>query len=133
MSSNILGFTTARRTSRGELLAGWIAGGRADVYTSPRPVSDDTGATTQTLLVTFEAPDPAGTVTNGVFTGAAIAQAMIVATGTPVWARLYDSADVPIGNVDVGLTGSGAFLQLDSLSLVEGGYCSVTSFGITER
>jgi len=131
--SNILGFTTSRRTSRGELLAGWLGGGRAEVYTAPRPGSDNDEATTQTLLITFTFPGPAGTVTNGVFTGAAIAQAMIVATGTPVWARLFDSADVPIGNVDVGLTGSGAFLQLDSLSLVEGGYCSVTGFGITER
>lgn len=131
--SNILGFTTARRTSRGELLAGWLGGGRAEVYTAPRPGSDNDEATTQTLLITFTFPGPAGTVTDGVFTGDEIAQAMADANGIASWTRLFDSANAPIGNADVGLTGSGAFLQLDNLSLVEGGYVSVTAFGITER
>ena len=131
--SNILGFTTARRTSRGELLAGWLDGGKAEVYTATRPASPDTAITSQTLLVTFTFPDPSGSVTAGVFTGDAIAQALVAETGTAAWARLYDDADGPIGDADVGLTGSGAFLQLDNLSLVEGGYVSVTDFGITER
>lgn len=131
--SNLLEFATARRTSRGNLLAGWLADGEIRLYTAPRPANADTALTTQTLLVTFEAPDPAGTVTSGVFTGAAIAQAMSAETGTPVWARLVDSSGVVIGDANVGLTGSGAFVQLDNLNLVEGGYVSVTAFGITER
>lgn len=131
--SNVLGFATARRTSRGNLLAGWLADGEIRCYTEPRPTDPDTALTTQTLLVTFEVPDPAGTVTNGILTGAAIAQAMVAATGTPAFARLVDSSGVVIGDADVGLTGSGAFVQLDNLNLVEGGYVSVTAFGITER
>jgi len=131
--SNLLGFATARRTSRGNVLAGWLADGEIRCYTEPRPADPDTAITTQTLLVTFEVPDPAGTVTDGILTGAAIDQAMIAADGTPVWARLVDSSGVVIGDADVGLTGGGAFVQLDNLDLVEGGYVSVTAFGITER
>lgn len=133
MTTNVLSFSTERRTSRGNLTAGWLAGGTAEVYTEPRPATADTAITTQTLLVTFDLPDPAGTVTDGVFTGDAIANAMNAATGNAEWTRLRDSLGVVIGDADVGITGSGAFMQLADLSLVEGGYCSVTAFGITER
>ena len=131
--TNVLGFTKARRTSRGNLLAGWLAGGTAEVYTASRPTDADTAITTQTLLVTFSIPNPAATVTDGVLTGNAIANAMNAATGNAAWTRLRDSSGVVIGDADVGITGSGAFMQLADLSLVEGGYCSVTAFGITER
>ena len=131
--SNTLSFATARCTSRGNLLAGWLAGGEIRVYTSPRPASADTALTTQTLLVTFTIPDPAGDVENGVFTGDAIAQAQMAETGTANWARLVDADEATIGDVDVGLTSSGAFVELDNLSLVQGGYVNVTAFGITER
>ena len=133
MTTNVLGFTKARRTSRGNLLAGWLAGGTAEVYTASRPTDADTAITTQTLLVTFSIPNPAATVTDGVLTGNAIANAMNAATGNAAWTRLRDSSGVVIGDADVGITGSGAFMQLADLSLVEGGYCSVTAFGITER
>lgn len=133
MTTNVLSFTTERRTSRGNLLAGWLAGGTAEVYTASRPTDADTAITTQTLLVTFDLPDPAATVTDGVLTGEAIANAMNAATGDAAWTRLRDSSGVVIGDADVGLPGSGAFMQLADLSLVEGGYCSVTAFGITER
>lgn len=131
--SNVLSFATPRCTSRGELLAGWLADGEIHVYTAPRPATADTSLTTQTLLVTFALPDPAGDVENGVFTGDAIAQAQIAETGTAAWARLVDDAAATIGDVDVGLTSSGAFVELDNLSLVQGGYVNVTAFGLTER
>ena len=133
MTTNVLSFTAERRTSRGNLLAGWLAGGTAEVYTEPRPATSGAAITTQTLLVTFDLPDPAATVTDGVLTGEEIANAMNDATGNAEWTRLRDSSGVVIGDADVGITGSGAFMQLSDLSLVEGGYCSVTAFGITER
>ena len=130
--SNTLRFATARKTSRCNLVKGWFDGGKILVYTADPPANSDTAISTQTLLVTFEIPATSGTVANGVFTGASIAAAMIAETGTAAWARLVDSDDVTIGDVDVGLAGSDSFIELDSLSLVEGAYCSVTSFGLTE-
>ena len=127
-----LRFATARKTSRCNLVKGWFDGGEVRVYTADKPADSDTAITTQTLLVTFVIPEVSGTVSNGIFTGAAISAAMIAATGTPVWARIVDTSDATIGDVDVGITGSGNFIELDNLSLVEGAYCSVTSFGLTE-
>lgn len=130
--SNVLRFATARKTSRANLVKGWFDGGKVLVYTATKPADSDTAITDQTLLVTFEIPETSGTVSNGVFTGADIEPALVEVTGTPSWARLVDSDDATIGDVDVGLTGSGEFIELDSLSLVEGAYCAVSSFGLTE-
>ena len=130
--SNVLGFATARKTSRGTLLAGWLDGGELQVYTAPRPADADTAITTQTLLVTFTLPDPAAAVSDGVLTGNAIDAAMITETGTAFWARLLDSTAATVGDCDVGIEDSGAFVELDALSLVVGGNCLVTSWGITE-
>ena len=130
--STTLRFATARKTSRCNLVKGWFDGGKILVYTADPPANSDTAISTQTLLVTFEIPATSGTVANGVFTGDSIAAAMIAETGTASWARIVDTDDATIGDVDVGLAGSDSFIELDSLSLVEGAYCSVTSFGLTE-
>ena len=130
--STTLRFATARKTSRCNLVKGWFDGGKILVYTADPPANSDTAISTQTLLVTFEIPATSGTVTNGVFTGASIAAAMIAETGTASWARLVDSDDATIGDADVGIFGSGNFIEIDNLSLVQGGYCSVTIFGLSE-
>ena len=130
--SNTLRFATARKTSRCNLVKGWFDGGKILVYTADKPANSDTAISTQTLLVQFDIPESSGTVANGVFTGASIAAALIAETGTAAWARFVDSAAATIGDGDVGLEDSGAFVELDTLSLVEGGYCSVVNFGLTE-
>lgn len=131
--SNILGFAVARRTSRGELLAGWLDGGEIQIYDGTRAADADTAIGAQVNLVTFEIADPSGTVTNGVFTGADFAVAMVAESGTATWARIVDASAGTICDADVGITGSGAVIELDNLSLVEGGYCTITSFVLTER
>lgn len=130
--SNFLSFATPRKTARCELLATWLSGGEIHVYSAIKAVTADTAITSQTLLVTFIVPDPAGTVSAGALEGDSIATAMIAATGDALWARLVDSAGVTIGDSDVGVTGSGAFVELDNLSLVEGAYCTVTALNIVE-
>lgn len=131
--SNILGFATARRTSRGELLAGWLDGGEIRIYNGTRPANADTEISDQTLLVTFELADPSGTVTSGVFTGTNPAVALSAASGTAAWARVVDASAGTICDADVGLTSSGSVIEIDNLTLVEGGYCTITSFVLTER
>ena len=131
--SQVLGFATARKTSRGNLLAGWLDAGKIELYTADRPANADTAISTQILLVTFDLANPSGSVSNGVFTGTLPEAALVAESGTPAWGRILDTDDVVIGDCDVGLSGSGAFMEIDNLSLVEGGYCAVTAFGITER
>jgi hypothetical protein len=120
--SNLVSFTTARKQSRGELLAGWLDGGEIRIYDA-----------TPTLLVTFDIPAPSGTVTDGVFTADSIAASLVAETGTAASATVVDSAAVTVFTCDVGVTGSGALVQLDNLSLVQGGYAAVISFALIER
>ena len=61
--SNLMGFTTARKTSRAELVASWLDGGEVRIYTGSRPANADTALSGQTLLVTLTLPNPSGTVT----------------------------------------------------------------------
>lgn len=120
--SNLVQFTTARKTSRAELTAAWLDGGEIRLY-------DDAA----TRLVTFEIPNPAGEVADGVFTGGTIAIAMIAETGIADYATVYDSAGEPIFNATVGLTGGGALVQLDNLNLAQGASAQITSFSIAEQ
>lgn len=129
---DVVAFADARRQSRAELLASWLDGGTIAIYSVPRPATPNTALTTQTLLVTFDLPDPSGTVTDGVWELADVDPFMISATGTAAWARVYDAADAVIGDLDVGLTNSDAALWLDNLSLVEGGYVAVAGLTIAE-
>lgn len=132
MSSNVIRFATARRTSRANLHMGWLDGGTLEVYTTPVPANADTAITTQTLLTTHTIPNPSGTVTNGVFTAADFESALNVADGTVGWARAKDSSGVVIGDYDCGVDGSGAAIILDNLGLVSGSLSTVTSFTIAE-
>ena len=130
--SDVIRFTTARRTLRGSLHAGWLDGGELHAYTAPVPTDGDTALTTQTLLAVYDLPSPAGTVTNGVFTAAAIAPATNLADGTVAFVRAFDSSDVEIGDYDVGTVGSGEAVEIDNLSFVAGSLSTITSFTVTE-
>lgn len=132
--SDVIRFSAARRTSRAELHASWLDGGTLVIYDAGSGVPTDAGEaiSDQTALVTFDLPNPIGDVTDGVLTGDAIDAALIAASGTPAFARAYDSLDVAIADYDVGLSESGEAVELDNLSLVEGAYATVTSFAVTE-
>ncbi len=132
--SDLIRLGDARRTSRATQHAGWLAGGTLVVYDagSGVPADADTAITDQSALVTFALPDPAGDVTDGVFTAETLAAALIAATGTAAFARAYDASAGVIGDYDVGGVGSGEAIELDNLSLVEGAYATVVSFVVTE-
>lgn len=131
--SNVLGFATARKTSRGELLATWLAAGKVKIYDGTRPTNADTAIGSQVLLVEFTLPNPAGTVTSGVFTAGAISAATVGTAGTATWARILDSSAATIFDADVGVTSSGSVIEIDNVSLASGANCTVTSFVLTER
>lgn len=132
MSTNGIGFAAARKNARATQHAGWLAGGTLKGYDGARPASADTAITTQTHLITFALPNPFGTVSGATITAAAIAAAMVLATGTITWLRADDSSDVVIGDYDAGEAGSGAAVIFDDTDLIEGGLASILSFTLTE-
>jgi hypothetical protein len=132
--SDLIRFTSTRRTSRGELHSSWLSGGTLVIYDagSGVPADSDVAITDQTVLVTFQLPSPAGTVIDGVLTADSIATTLIAASGAAAFARAYDSLDMAIGDYDVGTVGSNSAVELDNTNLVEGAYASVVSFTATE-
>ena len=54
------------------------------------------------------------------------------ADGTATWARIADSAGTFVGDVDIGVSGSGATIVMNTTSIVAGGSISITSAQITE-
>lgn len=130
MASQLAALTTTMKSARSALIAVQLDGGKLRVYNGTRPVTSGGDIINgQELLVEFSIPSPAGSVTNGVFTCAAISPAIIVKSGTPTWARALDSSNVAIFDCDVG---AGGVVTLNTASLVKDGSCAVTSFIMTE-
>jgi len=133
MSDDLLGFATARRQSRASLLGTWLDGAFIDVYSGTRQASADDAITDQTLLATFELPDPAGAAQDGVWTAAPLpANALIMADGTAAFGRVRDDQGATVCDMDAGPTGSGAALELDTVDCVEGAYLVAVALTITE-
>jgi alanine-alpha-ketoisovalerate/valine-pyruvate aminotransferase len=122
----------ARRQIRATQHAGWLAGGKLRLYTTPRPATPETAVTTQTLLCEFDMADPFGTVVNAIMTGSIPAPALIAETGTPVWGRYVDSVGETVSDADVGLTGSGAAIIVENASFVQGALAALMSQVIEE-
>ena len=130
--SDYIELTTVRKQSRANLLLSWLGGGEIRIYDGTRPATSDDAITDQVLLATFTLDSPAGTSTDGIFTGYLPDEAMVLVNGVATWARCYDSSDEEICDVSVGVTGSGEAIQLDSTSLIEGSLVSITAFSIAE-
>lgn len=131
MASQLIGFTTAIKTARASVVLDALAGGKIRVYNGTRPVTNGGELLNgQELLVEFSLPTPAGTVTNGVFTGSSISPATIAKSGTPTWARVLNASTVTLFDCDVG---AGGVVTLNTASLVKDGSCAVTSFVLTEN
>lgn len=130
--STVIAMTAATKTARAELIKGWLNSGWFSIYTAPRPITSDTEISSQTLLATVTLPADAGTVSDGVFTGAKIDKALVLATGEPAWARFFSAGNVPIFDCDVGGEYSNAVVRIKSTTLVAGAELEVASFTINE-
>lgn len=116
-----------------DLIDGGAGPGLIRFYNAPMPATPDTAITTQTLLGTLTFSDPsapaaaAGTSTYSAITEDAVADN----TGTAAWARIVDSAGVVVHDVDVGGPASGAFIELNTTSIVAGGPIEITAWQLT--
>lgn len=130
--SIVLSYAQARRQIRAAHLETWLAGGSVKFYAAPRAATPDTAIAGQALLVTFPLPTPPGSASDGVFAFAAADPALVVADGTAAWARFFDAGGAAVLDCDVGVTGSGAALELDNLILVAGGRLYLSGITFTE-
>ena len=130
--STSIGFTSASKNARLGLLNTDLSGGTLKIYNGTRPTTADTALGIQTLLVTMTLPSPAGTVSGGVLTIGTVDSSMAIADGTASWSRAFTSGSVAVADFDVGYTGSGAAITLDSVSLTTGGLLSKVSMTVSE-
>lgn len=89
--------------------------------------------TDQVALVTLTLAKPCYTsISDGVIYLAAVPEQMVLTTGEVTWARIVTGADAPVGDVDVGITGSGADLMLPTTELIAGSYVRLTAGQLRE-
>lgn len=85
------------------------------------------------LLGTLTFSDPCGTVSGGTLTFSAIAEdSSADATAVATWGRGTDSDGVAVVDMDIGLIGSGAQIEMNTTSIVELGPIQATAGSITE-
>jgi len=127
-------YSTTVRNNRLTQIANAVDGGTGagilTIYDGTRPA---TGGTATNALSQHTMSDPAfGTPSSGSMTANAIGSATASATGTATWARITDSAGTFVCDMDVGATGSGAELELDSTSITSGQTVNINSLVINE-
>lgn len=89
-------------------------------------------AATGTLLATLTLSDPAFSVTDNVATiDSVTSDASADATGTAGYARIFDSDDAVCADLTVGVTGSGAGVELASTSIVATQIVALTGGTVT--
>lgn len=127
---------TAVLTAIKDKLDAGSTGGTIKLYTGTRPAGPDTAITTQTLLGTLTLSKPCGAVSliSGVETltfSAITGDSDADATGTCTWARLADSTNAAVADVDVTTTGGGGFAQMNTTSITIHGPITAPSVVIT--
>ena len=113
--------------------------GRLRLHKGTRPATG-ADANPADLLADLPLARPVGTVTDGVLTITLPANTNAIAGGEPTWARLQDAAGDNRVDGDVGITGSGAFVEMQEDSanpghvetIIDGGLVIVTSASLTE-
>lgn len=128
------GFKVALRNSRLDLITALIdagaTGGVITFYAGARPATGGTATTILAELVMSATSFPAaaaGAMTANAITNDAAANN----TGTATWFRIEDSNGLFVMDGDIGVTGSGKDMEVNTVDVVTGVEVSVTAFTIT--
>jgi len=128
------GFKVALRNSRLDEITALIdagaSGGVITLYDGTRPSTGGTATTILAELVMSVISFPAaasGTMAANAITNDASANN----TGTATWFRVTDSIGTFVIDGDVGITGSGKDMEVNTVDVVAGVEVSVTAFTIT--
>jgi hypothetical protein len=96
-------------------------GGLLRLYTAPRPAPGE-ALVEQVMLAEVRLAKPCTvSLAGGVLAFAPLPRALCVRSGQAAWARLLDGDGRMVMDLDAGLPGSDAELQLDRLELLAGG------------
>jgi hypothetical protein len=102
------------------------------IYDGTQPAGIGGEITTQNALAIGTFAEPcAAAAADGVLTFDEITYGDALTDGTATWARFYDADDVFVADADVGVSGSGAAVILNSTGLLEGGAVTHVSAAIT--
>lgn len=116
----------------GNALDSAVAGGLLRIYSAPRPAIGEV-LTEQILLVEIRLPKPCvWSLDDGKLTFAPIGEALCRRSGNAAWARFADGDERQVADMDVGLTDSGAEVELSKLVLFAGGAVNVQLAEISE-
>jgi hypothetical protein len=100
------------------------SGATVSLYSTTRPANGDAAGGAAQAVITL--PKPAGTITAGVLTLAAAADAMITSTGIVLWARI-EANGVILLDCDVSDTSGTATIRLATTQLYAGGSVRLAS------
>ncbi|WP_421211631.1 hypothetical protein [Aeromonas sp. 600479] len=133
----MLTYADPLRTSRAQQLATAIDTGSGTsatltIYTGTRP-APGAAITDQLALVVLKFTHPcAKTVSGGVLTLKPLAEQMATASGTPTWGRIADRDGTFVADLDVGVPGSGADLEIPASEFFAGALIRINNATITE-
>ena len=101
-------------------------------YNGSQPALTTTGITDQLLLGVCACANPIGSESGGTLTFSPIGSDLEANnSGTATWVRIRDGASKAWMDLDVGVTGSTAYVQMASTSITAGGPLAFNSFTIT--
>ncbi len=130
----------ATRNAMLQALADKIDGGAASpsngtlkLYTGTQPANADTGLSGNTLLATLTFQETcAASIASGVLTFALMdSDTSADNNGTATWARIADSAGATVFDGDVGQSGDGKTITMNSTTVVAGTTIAETSATLT--
>jgi len=124
------------KTARAQAVADAIDNGTGQalltLYTGPAPVAGDP-IDTQTAIMALPIPNPCSQqVAGGILTLQPLPETMAVASGSMVWGRITSRAGEFVGDLTVGLPGSGADLILPVVDIYAGAMIRINSASISE-
>lgn len=108
------------------------AGGKIKIYDGTMPTLPTDAVTTQQLLGTLTFAVDCGTVSAGVLNMASITQDNEADhTGNASWARITDSNDNVVMDVNASVTGGSGVIQMNTVAIVELGPILISAFVIS--
>lgn len=126
--SNIANLSNTSANAEANALAPLMNTGVIKIFDGTQPVNANTALSGNTLLATLTFGNPAfGSAAAGVLTANAITSGTAVATGTATFARVYESDGTTVV-MDCAVGTSGAYINLNTTSIVTGGLVSITSW-----